>query len=337
VLVGEREAQGPGWPVADVRALVGIGRMGAGRVGRCHQRRSRHPPRAPARRVVRGGDDGLKLYLKLYPKLYLLETPPVLLPQLPPFMQSRLFSHEKLHVYDKALSSVAHLAQFASLWDKRHAVVDQLLRASESVVLNLAEGARLWSRTQKTHLLEYAIGSALECAACLDIAMVKRFLAAELALQEKRGLCEIVKMLVGLRKSWAAQGLHEEPPAYGDKEEPLFPHERLDAYRLSLEFMQWLHAVPGGAVLTCRLYRQVDKSGTSVVLNLAESNGRYAAGDRRNLLDVAAASTVKAAAYLDLCERTEGMDSLQKAHGAELLRQISRTIGGLMESQRSEL
>ena len=50
-----------------------------------------------------------------------------------------MFSLEKLKVYDRALASVASLAQLSTPWDKRHAVVDQLLRASESGVLNIAE------------------------------------------------------------------------------------------------------------------------------------------------------------------------------------------------------
>ncbi len=43
-------------------------------------------------------------------------------------------------------------------------------------MLDLAEGARLRSSAKRQHLLDYAIGSALECAACLDIAHIKEFL-----------------------------------------------------------------------------------------------------------------------------------------------------------------
>lgn len=64
-----------------------------------------------------------------------------------------MFSLEKLKVYERALASVAGLAQLSANWDKRHAVVDQLLRASESVVLNLAEGARLRGGPQRQHML----------------------------------------------------------------------------------------------------------------------------------------------------------------------------------------
>ena len=70
-----------------------------------------------------------------------------------------MFSLEKLKVYDRALAGVASQARLSVNWDNRHAVVEQLLRASESVVLNLAEGARLRSSPRRQHVLDYAIGS----------------------------------------------------------------------------------------------------------------------------------------------------------------------------------
>jgi hypothetical protein len=73
-------------------------------------------------------------------------------------VKARMFSPEKLRVYDRALACVASLAQLLGCWDKRHAVVDQLLRASESVLLNLVEAARLRASGQRQHVLDYAIG-----------------------------------------------------------------------------------------------------------------------------------------------------------------------------------
>ena len=112
-----------------------------------------------------------------------------------------MLSHQKLKVYAKALATVASLANHSAAWNKRHAVVDQLCRASESIVLNIAEGAPLRSPAQKQQVLDYATGSALECAACLDIAVVKKFILADTAAGAKRSLCEVVRMLVGLRRS----------------------------------------------------------------------------------------------------------------------------------------
>jgi four helix bundle protein len=240
-----------------------------------------------------------------------------------------MFSHERLKVYDKALVRVANLARCSALWDKRHSVVDHLLRASESIVLNLAEGARLWSAGHKQHLLDYAIGSALESAACLDIAVLKQFLSADAALSEKRLLCEIVKMLVGLRKSWGEADLCEDSAPYHSQPDFLFPHERLHVYQVGLDFMRWFHVLPAGAELSSRLYRQVDKAATSIILNIAEGNGRHLEADRRRFLDIAEASAVKAAAYLDLCARKAELDRGQQECGVLLLGRIALMLRGL--------
>jgi four helix bundle protein len=153
-----------------------------------------------------------------------------------------MFSLQKLQVYDRALGSVTGLAQLASSWDKRHAVVDQLLRASESVVLNIAEGARLRNSPHRQHLVDYALGSALECAACLDIAQLKHWVVSPEILPHKQGLCEVVKMLYGLRRSWAAAEFREESGGYDAQEPWLFAHERLQAYQYALQVVGWYNA-----------------------------------------------------------------------------------------------
>jgi hypothetical protein len=62
-----------------------------------------------------------------------------------------MFSLDKLKVYEKALANTASLARYSRSWDKRHAVTDQLLRASESVVLNPRRGRRLRSAAKRQH------------------------------------------------------------------------------------------------------------------------------------------------------------------------------------------
>ena len=158
-----------------------------------------------------------------------------------------MFSHEKLQVYQKALNCVADLAQHSCSWDNRHAIVDHLTRASESILLNLVEGARQRGAANRQHFTEYAMGSALECAACLDIAVVKELLSDEAAMVQKRALCEIVRMLTGLRKSWAEDQLREDPPLYLSCQKWLFVHERLQVYQMGLQFVRWLHGQPAGA------------------------------------------------------------------------------------------
>ena len=49
------------------------------------------------------------------------------------------FAHEKLSVYQKALEFFDHAQERIASWSKQHAFVDHLLRASESILFNLAE------------------------------------------------------------------------------------------------------------------------------------------------------------------------------------------------------
>ena len=86
------------------------------------------------------------------------------------------------------------------------------------------------------------------------------------------------------------------------------------------------------SALGSRLYRQVEKAGTSIVLNVAEGNGRFPPDDRRRFLDTAEASAVKAAAYLDLCRGKAELNVEQRGRGVDLLGQAARLIRGLSAS-----
>jgi len=48
-----------------------------------------------------------------------------------------------------------------------------------------------------------------------------------------------------------------------------------------LDFVRWFIELPGAMELADRLCREIDKSATSVVLNVAEGNGRYSELDQR--------------------------------------------------------
>ena len=125
-----------------------------------------------------------------------------------------MLTHEKLQVYGKGLAFVAAASALSTAWSKKHAVVDQLDRASESLILNLAGGARLRSGPSKLRALDYAIGSGLECAGCLNIAGIKGLLGKPERDREKQRLCEIIKMLIGLTKAWQTWRAHDDPVPY---------------------------------------------------------------------------------------------------------------------------
>ncbi len=244
-----------------------------------------------------------------------------------------MLSHEKLQVYGKALEFAARAAVWCTTWDKKHALVDHLSRAAESILLNLAEAGRQRGAPGRLRIVDYAIGSSLECAGCLDVARIKELLTSQFCHNEKCQLCEITKMLIGLRKAWGQSMAREETPAYRTRPlkeipEQLFHHEGLDVYRAAISFMEWFESQTEGKALSNRLFRQLDECGTSIVLNIAEGNGRYAELDHQRFLEIAQSAAVKASVYLDLGVKRALLAEGKASAGKEVLRRISAMVSG---------
>ena len=121
-------------------------------------------------------------------------------PSMPPVTNEPLFDAERLQVYQVALEFQT-LA--ASLLPRRgqSALRDQLDRASVSISLNIAEGAGRFSPPDKARFYSIARGSAMGCAAILDVAAA-RALTTPLAYRRGRTLLlRLVQMLTKLTAS----------------------------------------------------------------------------------------------------------------------------------------
>src|SRR4051812_1842795 len=103
-----------------------------------------------------------------------------------------LFDHEKLEAYKRGLAFVAWLEPILAALPKSIAVRDQLDRASTSIVLNLAEGNGKFTDSDRCRFFDIARGSALECAAALDVLRVRGKCTAEMAWTGKQTLQQIV-------------------------------------------------------------------------------------------------------------------------------------------------
>jgi four helix bundle protein len=125
------------------------------------------------------------------------------------------FDHEKLKVYQRSLEFITWVEAILEKTPKGLAVRDQLDRASTSIPLNLAEGNGKFTAPDRCRFFDTARGSALECAACLDVLVAKGKFVEEDMRRGKENLREIVSMLVGLIRSNSPDRLHEEPVAYG--------------------------------------------------------------------------------------------------------------------------
>ena len=112
----------------------------------------------------------------------------------------RWFDHEKLEVYREAVAFVAWLSSVLEETVRVGDVKDQLDRASTSIPLNTAEGNGKYTPKDRCRFFDTAHGSALECAAGLDVLVAKGKLTIDQIRPGKERLQRIVRMLMGLIK-----------------------------------------------------------------------------------------------------------------------------------------
>jgi four helix bundle protein len=130
-------------------------------------------------------------------------------------MPTTVFDHEKLKVYQEALRFVAWVDPLLERLPGKISAKDQLDRASTSAVLNLAEGNGKRSHRDRCRYFDIARGSAVECAACLDVLRVKKRLTEAEVGEGKAILLEVVSMTAGLIARFS-QTLNEDPAPYGE-------------------------------------------------------------------------------------------------------------------------
>jgi four helix bundle protein len=111
------------------------------------------------------------------------------------------FDHEKLKVYQSAISFVTWSTDLLASVQGKAAAKDQLDRASTSIPLNIAEGNGKFAIRDRCRYLDFARGSALECAPCLDVLVAKRLVQNAEIVPGKEQLLEIISRLMGLIKS----------------------------------------------------------------------------------------------------------------------------------------
>lgn len=130
------------------------------------------------------------------------------------------FHHEKLTVYKRALEFAGWSQDLIDSLTKKTSTRDQLARAGDSIALNIAEGNGKFSQKDRARFFQIAHGSALECAACLDILVARRCCADDAIVKGKEVLEEIVRMLFTMLDKLGCR-IAEDAPLYEDKEEAL--------------------------------------------------------------------------------------------------------------------
>jgi four helix bundle protein len=241
---------------------------------------------------------------------------------------TQLFGHEKLDVYQKGIDFAAIRSTLLDGLPRRVAACDHLDRGAESILINIAHASSSWSPKDRIVYLGHANGSALECAACLDVFAAKELLAIRDGYPGKVLLAEIVSILIAMRKT-TAKRVREDHATYRTKKGHLFSHEDLDVYQTALQLVTWLERMNTEFACSADLLSKLDKSTTAIALNVAEGNGRFTGTDQARFLGIAYKSTVQSAALVDLASANSSTDASRVEEGRKLLRRIAAMLTSL--------
>jgi four helix bundle protein len=114
-------------------------------------------------------------------------------------------------------------------------------------------------------------------------------------------------------------------------QEVWFDHEKLEVYREAIGFIAWLSALLEGTVRIGDVKDQLDRASTSIPLNIAEGNGKYAPKDRCRFFDTAHGSTLECAAGLDVLVAKGKLTPDEIRPGKERLQKVVRMLMGLIK------
>jgi len=111
-----------------------------------------------------------------------------------------------------------------------------------------------------------------------------------------------------------------------------FDHDKLKVYQEAVDFVRWatklLDSVSGKAAVR----DQLDRASTSVVLNIAEGNGKFSFKERCRFLTIAYGSTVECVACLDVfvAKRLATPEDIEE--GRQKLKSVIAMLIGLKNS-----
>jgi four helix bundle protein len=112
-----------------------------------------------------------------------------------------------------------------------------------------------------------------------------------------------------------------------------FDHEKLQAYQKALAFAQWCEPILERVPKTTAVHGQLDRARTSIVLNIAEGNGKFTVADRCKYLDSAHGSSLECAGCLDLLFIKHLLSEPELDEGKSILSNIVSLLIGLIRSK----
>jgi four helix bundle protein len=117
--------------------------------------------------------------------------------------------------------------------------------------------------------------------------------------------------------------------------EPIFDHERLDVYRLSIEYVAFSYRIAktlGGMNRPAR--DQWLRAAQSIPLNIAEGNGKQSLKDKNRFFEIARGSALECASIHDVLTVCDAIDVESNRRGKSDLKRIVSMLTRLI--QRTE-
>ena len=109
-----------------------------------------------------------------------------------------------------------------------------------------------------------------------------------------------------------------------------FDHERLKVYQEALRFVSFAGPLIDELPAKLAAKDQLDRASTSIVLNLAEGNGKRSHPDRCRYFDTARGSGVECAACLDVLVARQKLDRETAETGKAILLEVVSMTAGLI-------
>jgi four helix bundle protein len=115
-----------------------------------------------------------------------------------------------------------------------------------------------------------------------------------------------------------------------------FDHEKLKVYQEALRFYSWCEPILDRLPKSADVRDQLDRAGTSLVLNIPEGNGKFTPADRCRFFDISRGSALESAGCMDLIFIKKGISERELEEGKTILQGIVSMLVGLIRSNSPE-
>jgi four helix bundle protein len=116
-----------------------------------------------------------------------------------------------------------------------------------------------------------------------------------------------------------------------------FDHEKLKVYQAAIQFVAWSTELAAQIRSKAAVKDQLDRASTSIPVNIAEGNGKFAIKDRCRFLDFPPSSALECATRLEVLVVKRLSDETAARPGKEQLFEIVLMLMGLIQSLTSRI